>query len=33
MPSHVSNLEAYAERLRKPLRIDRYHTNAFAVIC
>ena len=33
MPSHVSNLEAYAQRLRKPSRIDTYHTNAFAVIC
>ena len=32
MPSHVSNLEAYAERLRKPSRIDRYHTKCFRVL-
>ena len=30
MPSRVSNLEAYAERLRKQSRIDMYDTNAFA---
>ena len=33
MPSHVSNLEVYAERFRKPSRIDTYHADAFAVIC